>query len=139
MAADAPAVPRWQKNPDNPFEEAVTIRNVLRLFVKHKDSLKIGTPQLFLINNTLSTVEGIVERGSITPDERARLLQQRESFCLQCCDHPTVKGLGRIIRGRQYCAGLPFRGRAYQECRWHPAGAGRSHHRVGRGLARLWT
>ena len=75
MAADAPAVPRWQKNPDNPFEEAVTIRNVLRLFVKHKDSLKIGTPQLFLINNTLSTVEGIVERGSITPDERARLLQ----------------------------------------------------------------
>ena len=69
------AVPRWQKNPDNPFEEAVTIRNVLRLFVKHKDSLKIGTPQLFLINNTLSTVEGIVERGSITPDERARLLQ----------------------------------------------------------------
>jgi Peptidase family M28 len=75
IAANAPAVPRWQKNPDNPFEEAVTIRNVLRLFVKNKESLKIGIPQLFLINNTLSTLEAIVQRGSITPDERARVLQ----------------------------------------------------------------
>jgi Peptidase family M28 len=74
-AADAGSVPRWQRNPDNPFEEAVTIRDVLRLFVKNRESLKIGTPQLFLINNTLSTLDGIVERGSITPDERARVLQ----------------------------------------------------------------
>ena len=74
-AADAPAVPHWQKNPDNPFEEAVTIRDVLRLFVKNSASLKIGMPQLFLINNTLATLDGIVERGSITPDERARVLQ----------------------------------------------------------------
>jgi hypothetical protein len=74
-AADAGSVPRWQRNPDNPFDEAVTIRDVLRLFVKNRESLKIGTPQLFLINNTLSTLDGIVERGSITPDERARVLQ----------------------------------------------------------------
>jgi Peptidase family M28 len=74
-AADAPAVPRWQKNPDNPYEEAVTIRDVLRLFVKNSASLKIGMPQLFLINNTLSTLDGIVQRGSITADERARVLQ----------------------------------------------------------------
>jgi hypothetical protein len=74
-AADAPVVPRWQKNPDNPFEEAVTIRDVLRLFVKNSDSLKIGIPQLFLINNTLSALDGIVERGKITVDERARVLQ----------------------------------------------------------------
>ncbi len=74
-AADAPAVPRWQKNPDNPFAEAVTIRDVLRLFVKNSEKLKIGAPQLFLINNTLATLEGIVERGSITPDERARVIQ----------------------------------------------------------------
>lgn len=74
-AADAGSVPRWQKSPDNPFEEAVTIRDVLRLFVKNRESLKIGIPQLFLINNTLSTLDGIVERGSITADERARVLQ----------------------------------------------------------------
>jgi Peptidase family M28 len=75
IAADAGSIPRWQKNPDNPFEEAVTIRDVLRLFVKNSKRLKIGTPQLFLINNTLSTLDGIVERGSITADERARVLQ----------------------------------------------------------------
>ena len=74
-AADAPAVPRWQKNPDDPFAEAVTIRDVLRLFVKNSETLKIGVPQLFLINNTLATLDGIVERGSITPDERARVIQ----------------------------------------------------------------
>ena len=43
-AADAPAVPRWQKNPDNPFAEAVTIRDVLRLLVKNSEQLKIGGP-----------------------------------------------------------------------------------------------
>ena len=74
-AVDSPAVPRWQKNQDDPFAEAVTIRDVLVLLVKHREKLKIGGPQLFLINNTLATVEEIVARGSITPDERARLVQ----------------------------------------------------------------
>ncbi len=74
-AADAPAVPRWQKNQDDPFAEAVTIHDVLVLLVKNSEKLKIGGPQLFLINNTLATLEGIVERGSITPDERARVIQ----------------------------------------------------------------
>jgi Peptidase family M28 len=74
-AADAPAVPHWQKNPDDPFAEAVTIRDVLRLIVKNSEKLKIGGPQLFLINNTLANLEGIVERGSINPDERARIIQ----------------------------------------------------------------
>jgi hypothetical protein len=74
-AASAPAVPRWQKNPDNPFAEAVTIRDVLRLMIKNSEKLKIGGPQRFLIDNTLSTLEGIVERGAITIDERARVIQ----------------------------------------------------------------
>ena len=74
-AVDAPAVPRWQSNPDNPFAEAVTIRDVLRSLVKNSENLKIGGPQLFLINNTLATLDGIVARGSITPDERARVIQ----------------------------------------------------------------
>jgi hypothetical protein len=74
-AADAPAVPHWQKNPDDPFAEAVTIRDVLRLIVKNSEKLKIGGPQLFLINNTLANLESIVQRGSINPDERARIIQ----------------------------------------------------------------
>jgi hypothetical protein len=74
-AADAPVVPVWQKKQDDPFAEAVTIHDVLVLMVKHREKLKIGGPQLFLINNTLATLEEIVKRGSITPDERARVIQ----------------------------------------------------------------
>ena len=53
----------------------MTIRDVLRILVKNSETLKIGGPQLFLINNTLGTLDGIVDRGSITPDERARVIQ----------------------------------------------------------------
>ena len=45
------------------------------MMVKNSEKLKIGGPQLFLINNTLATLDGIVERGSITADERARVIQ----------------------------------------------------------------
>jgi hypothetical protein len=74
-AAHAPTMPRWQANPDHPFSEAVTIRDVLQILSKHSDQLKIGGPQRFLIANTLSTLKGIVDRGAITPDERARVIQ----------------------------------------------------------------
>ncbi len=74
-AADAAAVPRWQKYQDDPFAEAVTIRDVLGLLVKNCEKLKIGAPQLFLINNTLAMLDGIVARGAITHDERARVVQ----------------------------------------------------------------
>ncbi|MFI5459300.1 MAG: M28 family metallopeptidase [Isosphaerales bacterium] len=74
-SVNAPTVPRWQSNPDHPFAEAVTIRDVLRILSKNSEPLKIGGPQLFLINNTLSTLDGIVARGAITPDERGRVIQ----------------------------------------------------------------
>jgi Peptidase family M28 len=74
-AVDAPTVPHWQKNQDDPFAEAVTIRDVLGLLVKNSEKLKIGAPQLFLIDNTRVMLDGIVERGSITTDERARVVQ----------------------------------------------------------------
>ena len=41
-AANAPAVPRWQKTLDDPLSEAVTIRDVLDLMVKNSEKLKIG-------------------------------------------------------------------------------------------------
>jgi hypothetical protein len=74
-AVQAPEVPRWQSNPDNPFAEAVAIREVLGILLKNSERLKIGRPQLFLINNTLSLLDGIVARGTITPDERSRVIQ----------------------------------------------------------------
>jgi hypothetical protein len=74
-AVDAPAVPRWQSEPDNPFAEAVTIREVLQLLSKNSDKLKIAPIPLFVIKNTLGTLDAIVARGTITPDERARVIQ----------------------------------------------------------------
>jgi Zn-dependent M28 family amino/carboxypeptidase len=73
-AVEAPALPRWQSVPDNPFAEAVTIHDVLGIMSKHSDQLNLGSPQLFLVNNTLSLLDGIVARGAITADERARVI-----------------------------------------------------------------
>jgi peptidase M28-like protein len=74
-ALDAPAVPRWQDRPDNPLAEAVAIRDVLRILSRNSESLKIGVAQLFVMKSTLGLLDGIVERGAITPDERARVIQ----------------------------------------------------------------
>ena len=60
---------------DNPFAEAVTIREVLQILSKNSDALKIAPIPLFVIKNTLGTLDGIVARGTITPDERARVIQ----------------------------------------------------------------
>lgn len=74
-ALDAPAMPRWQDQADNPFEEAVAIREVLRILSRNAESLKINAAQSFVIRGALSLLDGIVERGTITPEERARVLQ----------------------------------------------------------------
>ncbi len=74
-AVSAPDLPRWQTVPDNPLAEAVTIRDVLRLLSKNSARLKIGTAQHFIIRNTLGLLEEIVPRGSITPEERSRVIQ----------------------------------------------------------------
>jgi hypothetical protein len=74
-ALSAPELPHWQTVPDNPLAEAVTIRDVLRLLSKNSARLKFGIAQLFVINNTLSLLEEIVARGTITPEERSRVIQ----------------------------------------------------------------
>jgi hypothetical protein len=74
-AVDAPVVPRWQDPADNPIAEAIALREVLRILSSHGESLKIGVAQSFVIMNTLSLLDGIVERGTITPEERARVIQ----------------------------------------------------------------
>jgi hypothetical protein len=74
-ALSAPDLPRWQPVPDNPMDEAVTIRKVLQILAKNSERLEIGVAQLFVIKNTLKLLDDIVTRGKITPDERARVIQ----------------------------------------------------------------
>jgi Zn-dependent M28 family amino/carboxypeptidase len=75
QAVDSADVPRWQSAPDNPFAEAVAIRDVLSILMKNSEKLKIGRVQLFLISNTLALLDGVVARGKISPEERARVIQ----------------------------------------------------------------
>lgn len=74
-AVSVPTVPRWQSNPDNPLAEALAIRDVMRLLAKNAEKLKIGSMPLFVINSTLRSLDEIAKRGSITPEERSRVLQ----------------------------------------------------------------
>ena len=74
-ALDAPAVPRWQDQPDHPFAEAVALHKVIKLISQHEKALNVGVAQSFVIKNTLSLLDDIVSRGTITPDERDRVIQ----------------------------------------------------------------
>jgi Zn-dependent M28 family amino/carboxypeptidase len=74
-AVDADEIPRWRSSPDNPYSEALAIRDVLETLANNSDRLKIGPAQLYVINNTLGLLDGIVKRGKITPEERTRMIQ----------------------------------------------------------------
>ncbi len=83
-SVSAPAVPRWQSNPDNPLSEALTIREVLGVMVKNSEKLKIGSVSLFVINSTLHSLDEIAARGSITPEEGARVIQSVAAGLVRC-------------------------------------------------------
>lgn len=74
-AADAESLPRWNDLPDNPLEEALTIRDVLRTLRNHGDALRLNAMQGFVISNALTTLEGVAARGAVTPSERASLIR----------------------------------------------------------------
>jgi hypothetical protein len=74
-AANVDVVPNWSDSPEHPLAETETIREVLRQLIDHREKLGLGVAQLFLMNNTLRTVEGILAKGSITPAERNSVIQ----------------------------------------------------------------
>jgi Zn-dependent M28 family amino/carboxypeptidase len=75
QAANADSVPEWSPEPDHPFGEAVVLRNVLRLLLDHRDKLEIKPLPTALIRSQLKTLDAVIERGSITPSERQRMLR----------------------------------------------------------------
>lgn len=74
-AADAETVPAWSTPPDHPFNEAIAVRDVIRLLQDHHEELKIQGLRLTIINNALTKLDQIVDRGTITTDERAWMLR----------------------------------------------------------------
>ena len=75
QAADADDVPGWKSVADNPFEEAATVREVIRTLLKHKEALKIGAAKTYIMGNTLRSLDAIAKRGAITPEERAGMVR----------------------------------------------------------------
>jgi hypothetical protein len=75
QAGAAETVPKWSAEPDNPFTEAITIHDVLRTLLDHRETLKIGPAQAILMKNALRNLDAVLQRGTITPAERAGLVQ----------------------------------------------------------------
>lgn len=73
-AASAPEKPTWTPVPDHGLGEVTTIRDLLRLILDRRDELEIGATQLFLMTNAARKLDAILVRGSITPSERAGMV-----------------------------------------------------------------
>lgn len=74
QAARAQSVPTWTPQPEYPFSEVATIRDVLRSLLENREALEIGATSLLLMNNTLRRLDAILARGSITPGERSGMV-----------------------------------------------------------------
>jgi hypothetical protein len=74
-AALAESIPGWVAPPSNPIAEAVTVRDILATLLKHEDKLSVGVAQKYLMKTTLATLEAAIVRGTLTPEERARMVQ----------------------------------------------------------------
>jgi hypothetical protein len=73
-ASDASTAPKWAPTPEHGLAEVATVRDLLRLLLDRRDELKIGGTQLFLMSNAARKLDAILERGSITPGERAGMV-----------------------------------------------------------------
>jgi Peptidase family M28 len=73
-AVAADAIAAWSPQPEHPMAEAVTIRDVLKILLEHRASLKIPPAQTLLMTNTVRSLDAIVARGEITPSERSMMV-----------------------------------------------------------------
>lgn len=74
-AADADALPPWSAAADNPVAEAAAVRDVIRTFLDRRRDLGIGPAKAAIMANALRTLDGVVARGAITPEERAAMVR----------------------------------------------------------------
>ena len=118
-AVDAPAVPRWQDQPDNPIAEAIAIRDVLRILSAHGEELKLGVAQSYVIRSAARAAGG----DRRPRDDHARRAGPRHPGG---ADHPLYRALthrgddqrGMTSTGPGGAGGTAGRGRrVLLECR----------------------
>jgi hypothetical protein len=74
-AVSVPEAPKWKAVADNPIQEAIAIRNVLTQLLANRDRLKIRGPQVFLMTNTLKSLDTIIQNGVFSEADRTRIIQ----------------------------------------------------------------
>lgn len=74
-AADAEALPGWSSTPEYPPGEPIVLRDVMTTLLDHRDDLHVKEFHASLMASTLRTLEGIIDRGAITPAERRSVLR----------------------------------------------------------------
>ncbi|GAC1468907.1 MAG: hypothetical protein NVSMB9_12080 [Isosphaeraceae bacterium] len=67
--------PNWKEIPDHPLAEAVTLHDVMRALLLHRESLKINTGQALLMKNTLRSLDEIIARGTMSAEERTSVVR----------------------------------------------------------------
>lgn len=65
----------WNGTTQPTLDEALAVRDVLRLMQKSHEKLSISAAGLFVLRTTLNKLDGIVARGAITTSERAGLVR----------------------------------------------------------------
>jgi Zn-dependent M28 family amino/carboxypeptidase len=73
LAADR--LPKWDPVSPPSMAEALTIRDVLRTLLQHREQLQIGAANSLLMRNALRTLDAIAERGTVTPEERTGVVR----------------------------------------------------------------
>jgi hypothetical protein len=74
QAVEADRLPEWSNVPDNPVAEAATVRDVMKTLLANRLALQIAPLQVLMMNNSVRTLDAIVDRGSITESERATMV-----------------------------------------------------------------
>jgi hypothetical protein len=74
-AADAANLPPWADSSEPSLAEARTLRDVLGIAQRHRDDLRIGPASALLIANTIRSLDAILARGTVTPDERTAVIR----------------------------------------------------------------
>ncbi|HEY2157769.1 MAG TPA: M20/M25/M40 family metallo-hydrolase [Isosphaeraceae bacterium] len=70
--------PVWREPADNGMDEARSLRVVLKMLREHSAELKIGRTPSYFMDQALTTLDGLVERGRIEPSERASVIRMAQ-------------------------------------------------------------
>jgi hypothetical protein len=74
-ALQADRRPAWLAVPDHGMDEARAIHEVFRILLDHRESLKIGNTTAFAMERAVKLLDGVIQRGSITPSERSAVIR----------------------------------------------------------------